>query len=156
MRKVVYVLLLQMLVGCGPRQIPDLLTEHINAELAKHNGTIDISKFDKVKWDKLYVVGAYQNDRSFDEALLEYENEIEATGISYDEGFQIILLFDDDELVSLTKVNYWQVDFGGAYKADKNYKNTPYAKKNAVFRYQTGLDGNRYIPTGKERIKPSK
>ncbi|MES2652675.1 MAG: hypothetical protein V4663_13110 [Bacteroidota bacterium] len=146
MRNLIYVLLLTLHLGCKVEQTPDLLSPFIKMELAKQNGIVDISKFDKIKWDKLYLISAYQTSRSFDETVLRYENEIENTGITHSEDFNLILLFNGKELVNFSTVQIRDINFAGAHK-EANYKNVPYLKNSAVFRYKTDANGLRFIPT---------
>ena len=98
------------------------------------------NKFDKIKWDKLYVIDAYHGKDFFDENLNNYSSQILGNGIENKEGVTLFALYNKEELVNLTQIRqyYYFVD-AVKYKAKKlDY----YTKNDAVFSF-------KYYPNAK-------
>lgn len=144
MKHFIYALLLVFHFGCHSPTTPDALGSYITKELSKENGVLDIRKFDKVNWNRLYIVSAYQTERNFDQSLLNHEHEIDNTGIAHREDISLVLLFNGEDLVSFSKISAKDIILGGGQKTDLNNKNSPFYKDKAVFYYQT-INGNKWL-----------
>ncbi len=135
--------ILSLSLGCS-KDAPDLLSEFVNTELAKNTGVIDLRYFNKIKWDKLYVLCPYTTSVNFDKNLLKYADQIEDTGIKYLDDFSLLLLFDKDELVSFSKVSTNLITFSyGSRK--KGVTDVPYDKADSFFRSCIAKGGHKWI-----------
>lgn len=133
-RKIYLALLIFLLCGCT-RSIPDKLSAFISTELNKNNGVVDISKFDEIAWDRLYIIPPYANAFYYDDLVIEYDREIEATGIGSWDHKLVLLLFKEDKLVNLSDIDREVVDFGDAVRFPNDDIILFYKKDEAVFPY---------------------
>ncbi len=141
--KILIGLLFSFLFGCK-KDIPDQLSGFIATELKKDNGVLDISKFNEVEWDKLYIVMPYAYPLYYDKLLSRYEREILATNIDDLDNKHVLLLFKNAELVSLSDVNLSVINFREAIRFNE-MKILPYAKKEAIFQYRNNNKGYREV-----------
>jgi len=131
-KNLAHIFLASIFFGCS---IPDRLTPFLWTELDNANGVISFIGYNEVKWDRLYVIGPYANERNFDRVLMPYKKEIETTGIEMNDHFCVLLLFYKGKLVSLSKVGYTMIDFQkGVKKIDSTIGY--YDKTNAIFKYR--------------------
>ena len=132
-------ILLCVLMGCGFGKTPDKLSPYIRAQVQLNTGVIDLSKFDVLEWDKLYIIAPYAPERSFDANLMRYKSEITGTQIGSLDDRCLLLLFNGDKMVNLSEVKR-NVDFAER-RFIVNGKIGSYPRKNAVFGYKKDVTG---------------
>lgn len=138
MNKYLFVVaLMGLILSCNFIMPPHQLQAYVAAEVKQDKGTIDISRFNKVKWDKLYVIPPYSSEKVFDTLLMKHKRKILHTGIDTDDRMCLIVLFNKSELVDLSEIN-GMVDFADAKKYTPDFKLGFYNKQDAVFKYKKG------------------
>ncbi|MGF1922835.1 MAG: hypothetical protein ACQUHE_01550 [Bacteroidia bacterium] len=132
MKNLAYLIILCTFFSCTT---PDKLSVYIKAELKKNNGTIDLTKFNDVKWDKLYVISPYASDDSFDRFLNDYKDEIKGTGVTINEMKTVLALFEGDKMVSMSELYNDVANFQQGRKLNGEQIGY-YTPQNAVFKYK--------------------
>ncbi|MBD1391899.1 hypothetical protein [Mucilaginibacter glaciei] len=144
-------LFLFLLFGCHSDKVDNQLKPFVASTISDYpnGGIINFSNFEKVKWNKLYILGPYANPSFFDKTLTNYRSEIAHTGIEYSEDISLVLLFQDEELTSLNVIPRKQGDFSEAYKIGVDKKFTYYKKSEALFDFIKPVKGFTKFKTKK-------
>ena len=130
-------------LSCNSEKTPDRLLEFINAEVKGNTGIINLSQVNNIKWNKLYVLAPYTQESSFNADLRKYKTEIKGTNIAMLDDACVLLLFNNDKLVSLSRVKR-NIDFSEVSFMMDN-KIGAYLKKDAVFHYKKADDGRLIV-----------
>lgn len=113
---------------------PDKLSGFIIQQSKKT--VINFEDFDAVNWNRLYILTPYVHKGQFDDNLKTYENVVRETGIEDSDNETVLVLYDDDKLVSKSKIPRTIIDFAHTGKLVTG-KIGYYTKAEAIFRIES-------------------
>jgi len=150
---------LYCLNSCKNTQIDNSLVSYIDSCAKEKSGLIKISDFEKVDWDKLYIIHPYTQSTGLPFPLSEYQSKIMRTGIDKLDNFYILALTNGDKLVELAKIPVSIVHFADLARYKKIGKTsvlTYYKRSEDNFSWHNDLKGNGNIIVGSvpERSEP--
>jgi hypothetical protein len=139
MKHITYLLVIIPLVlfSCFNKNQEDPeLTTYIQEKLQKDTTILSLVDYKPALWNKLYLIGPYTNENALDATLRKYKGDILRTNIDTDDGFFLMALFQNDEMVSLTKFQY-RIRLDQSALRWKNKKCTYWTRSESVFPLQS-------------------
>ncbi|WDF53518.1 hypothetical protein [Mucilaginibacter sp. KACC 22063] len=136
MKKILTIVFCLLLVACGKQKGDSALQTFVNTKLVKQKGTLRLSDFKEVKWDKLYVLGPYTNEKMYDARLATNKKAIIDSGVLTDDGVCYLMFFDGNNLVTSAVFERRFVDFSYLTRFSHNMKIEPYDKDKAIFPFE--------------------
>lgn len=135
MKKTVIIAFCLLLAACSPFG-GGRLKSFVENNLKKDKGTLKLSAYKDVAWDKMYLLGPFTNDRMLDHNLMTYKQNIIKSGILTDDGLCHIMLFNGDKLVDEATFDNERVDLTQLSKIGPNSRYTYYDKAATNFVYK--------------------
>ncbi|MCJ8209695.1 hypothetical protein MUY27_08240 [Mucilaginibacter sp. RS28] len=141
MKKLLFIALSLLLFSCNDHGAGKL-RGFVEEGLQKDKGILKLSKYNEVKWDKVYVLGPYSSKKMLDKTLAKHYQDIMLAGIFNHDDICLVLLFNGDQLVSQATFDIIRTDLSATSvftpndryaPCPKDSANYPYVKKNRTY-----------------------
>ena len=143
MKTIFFVLAIFFFTNCTKqRNVPDRLSKFLTMQLSRQDSIIRFTEFSDVVWTKLYVLTPYTGEAQFNDELTIYKDDILRTGIKELDDRNVLVLFNNNTLVSISIVPRTEVDFSKARKVVAG-ETSFYTKADAIFNVR--IEDNRLV-----------
>ncbi|OKS86176.1 hypothetical protein [Mucilaginibacter polytrichastri] len=134
MKKLLVIALCFLITSCGKYVGDNALQRFVKSSLKdKKQGTLKLSAYNEVQWDKVYILGPYTNKKNLDADLKAYYTDIIESEVESDDQVCFVMLYKGKELVGKATFNRRYYDLEALTKFTTNAKIAPYSKEDANF-----------------------
>jgi hypothetical protein len=135
MKKILVIALCFIITSCGKYVGDNALQRFVKGGLKDKKGTLKLSAYNEVDWDKAYVLGPYTNKKNLDDNLKAHYTDIIESEVESDDQVCFVMLYKGKDLVGKATFNRRYYDLEALTKFTTNAKIAPYSKEEANFPY---------------------
>jgi hypothetical protein len=135
MKKLLVIALCFIITSCGKYVGDNALQRFVKAGLKDKKGTLKLSTYNEVDWDKVYILGPYTNKKNLDDNLKAHYTDIIESEVESDDQVCFVMLYKGKDLVGKATFNRRYYDLEALTKFTTNAKIASYSKAEANFPY---------------------